>query len=91
MNHTLTSPFNSQSNGGPERTIHSLKQVLKKREIRRTDDMMLEEICSKVNQYQQGEQGPAVERFPKRKPRSLLPGSIERIINHTELVKARQE
>ena len=32
----------SQSNGGPKRTECSLKQVLKKREIRRTDEMRLQ-------------------------------------------------
>ena len=42
IQHTFTSPFNSQSNGGAERTVHSLKQVLRKREIKRTDDITLQ-------------------------------------------------
>ena len=64
-------PFNNQSNGGPERTVCSLKQVLKKREIRRTDDMRLQEICFIVKQNSQGKQGSAAEMFLKRNPRSL--------------------
>ena len=48
----------------------------------------------KVNEHCQGNHGSVAERFLKRKPRSLLPVlpcSVERIINHNELVKARQE
>ena len=68
-----------------------MKQVLRKREIKRTDDITLHEICFKVNQHSQGEKGSTAKRFLKRKPRALLPGSIERIINHNKLVMARQE
>ena len=41
---THTSPYINQSNGGPERTVGSLKQVLKKREVRKTDDMISQGI-----------------------------------------------
>ena len=38
INHTLTSQYNRQSNGGAERTVHSLKEVWKKRELRKRVD-----------------------------------------------------
>jgi len=53
-----------------------LKEVWKKRELRKRDDMMLQEICLKMNNHLQGEKGSAAERFLKRKPRVILLGSI---------------
>ena len=45
---TLTSPYNSQSNGGLEQTNPSLKEVLKMKEVRKTDNMILQEICLRI-------------------------------------------
>ena len=50
------------------------------------------EITFKVNCITQPSgRGSAAERFLKRKPKSLLPGSMEAHIDHQEMVKKRYE
>ena len=69
-----------------------MREVLEKRGQRRTSQSELSEICFKVNCITQPSgRGSAAERFLKRRPKSLLPGSMEAHIDHQEMVKKRYE
>ena len=79
IKHILISAYNGKSNGGPEMYVKILKDVLRKRRMRKTDNLELAEICFKVKLYVQSTSlGSAVERFLKRAPRNKLPTSIMR-------------
>ena len=92
VKHILSSSYNPQSNGGAERVVRSLREVLEKRGQRRTTQSELSEITFKVNYITQPSgRGSAAERFLKRKPKSLLPGSMEAHIDHQEMVKKRYQ
>ena len=69
-----------------------MREVFEKRGQRRTSQSELSEICFKVNCITQPSgRGSAAERFLKRRPKSLLPGSMEAHIDHQEMVKKRYE
>ena len=54
--------------------------------------MELSEIAFKVNCITQPSgQGSAAERFLKRKPKSLLPASMDEFIDHQKMIKKRQD
>ena len=54
--------------------------------------MELSELCFKVNSIIQSDgRGSAVERFLKRSPKTLLPGTMSDHIDHVERVKKRFE
>ena len=92
VRHTLSSSYNPQSNGGAERVVRSLREVLDKRGGKKTSQMELSEICFKVNCITQPSgQGSASERFLKRKPKSLLPASMEEVVDHQQMIRKRQE
>ena len=51
---------------------------------------LLQRICFKVNNYvQDGITGSAAERFFRRKPKSLLPNSIEREVDWRSMITER--
>ena len=65
--------------------VRSLREVLEKREGKKTSQLELSEICFKVNCITQPSgQGSAAERFLKRKPKSLLPASMDEFIDHQD-------
>ena len=85
MKHVLSSSFNPKSNGGAERVVRSLREVLEKRGVRKTTQLEISEICFKVNSISQPSgKGSAAERFLKRRPKTLLPASMEDHVNHLE-------
>ena len=88
VKHVLSSSYYPQSNGGAERVVRSFCEVLEKRGQRRTSQLELSEICFRVNCITQPSgRGSAAERFLKRRPKTLLPGSMEAHVDHQEMVK----
>ena len=86
VNHVHTSPYNSKSNGGVERSIRSIKDVLRKQEIKKVTQEKLDEITYLINQHpQKGEEGT-----PGRSPRSVLPNSLTRFVEHHQLIERRK-
>ena len=72
--------------------VRSLREVLEKRGQRRTSQLEISEICFRVNCIAQPSgRGSAAERFLKRRPKSLLPASMEDHIDHQEMVRKRYE
>ena len=91
VNHVHTSPYNSKSNGGVERSIRSIKDVLRKQEIKKVTQEKLDEITYLINQHpQKGEEGTPAERFFGRSPRSVLPNSLTRFVEHHQLIERRK-
>ena len=87
IEHVKSSAYNPQSNGLAERGVRSIKDVLKKRPG--TSRQQLKEIVFNINEHIQPNCGSASQRFLKRSPRSCLPNSIEREIDHRILVQNR--
>ena len=52
---------------------------------------ILDKITFSVNNHCQGEAGTPSERFLGRAPKTSLPDSVKRFINHTELIEKRTE
>ena len=78
VEHVKSSLYNSPSKGGAERTVQSIKSFLRKENIQKVSQELLHKICFKVNNHvQDALTGSPAERFPKRKPKTLLPNSIE--------------
>ena len=90
VNHILTSPYNSKSNGGAERSVRSLKDVLRKELVKKVTQEKLDEITYLINQHPQGDEGTPAERFFGRAPRSVLPNSLTRFVEHHELIERRK-
>ena len=44
-----------------------------------------------MNQHVQGDEGSPASRFFGRSPRSCLPNSLERFVDHSKLIEARKE
>ena len=70
--------------------MRSVKEVLKK-EGRKVTKEHLAEVCFKINCNQEEGTGSRAERFFRRRPRSLLPNSIKRELNHRDLIKIRHD
>ena len=92
VKHVLSSAHNPQSNGGAERVCKSIREVLDKRGGNRTDQLELSELCFKVNAYiQPGGRGSAHERFHRRCPKTLLPGTMKDHVEYQDMIKKRHE
>ena len=91
MVHVHTSPYNSKSNGGVERSVRSIKDVLKREKIRKVTQYKLDKICHLLNQHVQDSSGSPAERFFGRSPRSCLPNSLTRYVDHSQLIEARKQ
>ena len=88
IEHTLTSPYNSPSNGGCERSVKHVLQIDGRRKI-------TQEILNKINfgincQVQDEEVGSAAEHF-YRAPRSYLPNSINHFVDHQQFIERRKQ
>ena len=90
INHIHTSPYNSKSNSGVERSVRSIKNVLKRENIKKVTQQKLDEICYLVNQHPQDSSGTPAERFFGRSPRSCLPNSLTIYVDHSKLIEARK-
>ena len=92
VKHTLSSAHNPQSNGGAERVCKSIREVLEKRGSHKTSQLELSELCFKVNSHiQPGGRGSAQERFHRRSPKTLLPGTMQSFVEHQEMIKKRHD
>ena len=90
VEHRLSSPYNSSSNGAAERTVRHIKSFLRKENIERVSQELLNKICFKVNNHVQDElTGSPAERFLRRKPKTLLPNSIERDVDWKSMLTER--
>ena len=90
IDHKKSSPYNSQSNGLAERGVRSLKDVLKKEKT--SNQEKIKQIVFNINTHIQNKnEGSAAERFLRRHPRSSLPNSVKREIEHRELIQARHK
>ena len=90
VDHVKSSPYNSPSNGGAEQTVQSIKSFLRKENIQKVTQELLHKICFKVNNHvQDALTDSAAERFLRRKPKTLLPNSIEREVNWRSMLTER--
>lgn len=89
VTHKLTSPYNSSSNGGAERCVRALKHVLHRDGVKSVSQEVLDKICFLSNSHAQEGCGSAMERFHGRAPRTYLPNSIERFVEHRLLIQSR--
>ena len=86
-----TSPYNSKSNGGSERSVRSIKYVLRRDNIKKVTQQKLDEVSYLINQHVQGDSGSPASRFFGPSPRSTLPNSLDRFVDHFKLIEARKE
>ena len=64
VEHVKSSAYNSPSNDGAERTVQSIKSFLRKENIQKVTQELLQTICFKVNNHVQDTlTGSAAERF----------------------------
>ena len=90
IEHRKSSPYNSPSNGGAERTVQHIKSFLRKENIEKVSQELLNKICFKVNNHVQDElTGSLAERFLRRKPKTLLPNSIDRDVDWRSMLTER--
>ena len=90
INHVHTSPYNSKSNQA-ERCVRSIKDVLRRDNVKKVTQKKLDEVSYLINQHVQGDSGSPASRFFGRNPRSSLPNSLERFVDHHKLITARKE
>ena len=90
INHVHTSPYNSKSNGGMERSVRSIKDVLRRENIKKVTQQKLDKICYLINQHPYESSGTPAERFFGHSPRSCLPNSLTRFVDHSKLIEARK-
>ena len=91
IKHVHTSPYNSKSNGGVERSVCSIKDVPRRDNVKKVTQQRLDERSYLVNQHVQDSSGSPAERFFGRSPRSCLPNSLTRFVDHSKLIEARKE
>ena len=84
-----SSAYNPQSMGLVERSVRTLKEILKKNV--NLSQLQLAEIVFAVNSRNQGEQGSAITRFLGRGVRGNLPNSLDRNVQWQEQVEKRGE
>ena len=73
-----------------ERTVQHIKSFLRKENIEKVSQELLNKICFKVNNHVQDElTGSPAERFLRRKPKTLLPNSIEREVDWKSMLTER--
>ena len=77
VRHVKSSAYNSASNSGAERTVRSIEEFFRKENIKKiTLDLLL---TFNINNHVQNEKkGSAAERFFRRKPKNMLPNTMER-------------
>ena len=92
IKHVYTSPYNSKSNGGCERAVRSLKDCLKRDGVKKITQEIMDKLTFNINNHPQpGDVGTAAERFFGRAPRSLLPNSLKRFVDHHKLITNRRD
>ena len=92
INHIKTSPYNSKSNGGCERAVRSIKENLRKEGVKKMTQDILDKLTFNINNHPQaGDVGTAAERFFGRAPKSLLPNSLKRFVDHHKLIINRRD
>ena len=91
IKHVHIFPYNSKYNGGCERGIRSLKDCLKRDKIKKVTQQVLDELTYNIYSHPQDESvGSAAERFFGRSPRSCLPNSLNRFVDHCKLIESRK-
>ena len=80
-----SSAYNPQSMGLVERSVQTLKEILKKNG--NLSQLQLAEIVFAVNSKHQGEQGSAITRFLGQGVRGNLPNVLDRNVQWKELIE----
>ena len=82
VKHVKASAYNSSSNGGAERVVRSIKLYLRKKNIQKVTQELLQKLTFQVNNHiQNGKTGSVAERFLRREPKSMPPNSMEREVD----------
>ena len=82
VKHVKASAYNSSSNGGAERVVRSIKEYLRKENIQKVTQELLQKLTFQVNNHvQNGRTCTVAERFLRRKAKSLLPNSMGREVD----------
>ena len=91
MEHVKSSANHPSSNGLAEAGVKSLKKMMK-RDGKSPTAERLKEMCFLINNNIADEKsGSACEKFFRRRPKSCLPNSIRRELDHRTLVRARHD
>ena len=90
INHVLTSLYNSKPKGGVERSVCSLKDCLRRDNIKKVTQQKIDETIYLINQHSQDDSGTPAEWFFGRSPRSCLANSLTRFVDHTRLIENRK-
>ena len=77
VEHTHTSPYNSESNGGCERAIRSVKHRLTRDGVRKLTQEVLDKITFGINSQGQDDAWSEAEHFLGRTPTKYLTNSLE--------------
>jgi hypothetical protein len=85
-----SSAYNPSSMGLVERSVRTLKEILKKHG-NNLSQLQLSELIFAINSRTQGEQGSALTRFLGRGVRGNLPNSLERDVTWQKQVAIRGE
>ena len=85
-----SSSYNPRSMGLAERSVRSIKSLLKKNS--KLSQLELDELVFTINTNQQGaNQGCSLERFLGRAINTALPNSLARTFGFEDAIKARAE
>ena len=71
--------------------MRALKHVLNRDGVKTVSQEILDKICFLSNSHSQEGCGSAMERFHGRAPRTYLPNSVERFVEHRQLIQNRTE
>ena len=88
--HNYTSAYHPKSNGGSQRAVRSIEDVLR-RDGRKITKEILAKVIFAINCHQEEKSGSRAERFFRRKPRTYPPNSIKKDLDYQDLVKQRHQ
>ena len=84
--------FDVPCGGTNTQAVRSLKDCLKRDGVKKITQEIMDKLTFNINGHpQDGDVGTAAERFFGRAPRSLLPNSLKRFVDHHKLIINRRD